>query len=102
MSSTEAEFKALAHGICEATWLKRLPEELKVIVSPPIKVYCDNKVVISIARNPVLHDRAKHVEVDKHLIKLDSGMILFPISLPRNKLLTDPYQRITQKGSSMC
>ena len=37
--------------------------------SSPMKLYCDNKVVISIAHNPVLHDRTKHVEVDKPFIK---------------------------------
>ena len=42
-----------------------------------LKVYCDNKGAILIAHNPVLHDRTKHVEVDKHFIKekLDSGVI---------------------------
>ena len=32
-------------------------------------MYCDNKAVISIAHNPILHDCTKHVEVDKHFIK---------------------------------
>lgn len=60
-SSAKAEFRALANGICEIVWLKRLLEELKVTFAPLIKVYCDNKAAISIAHNPVLHDRTKHV-----------------------------------------
>jgi len=44
-------------------------QELKIAGPTPMKVYCDNKVAISIAHNPVLHDRTKHVEVDKHFIK---------------------------------
>ena len=32
-------------------------------------MYCDNKAAISIAHNPVHHDRTKHIEVDKHFIK---------------------------------
>ena len=68
-SSAEAEFRALAHGICEALWVEKLLQELKVHSAPPIKLYCDNKSAISIAHNPVLHDRTKHVEVDKHFIK---------------------------------
>jgi hypothetical protein len=41
----------------------------------PIMLYCDNKVAINIANNPVQHDRTKHVEIDRHFIKekLDSG-----------------------------
>lgn len=32
-------------------------------------LYCDNKVVIDIAHDLVLHDRTKHIEVDRHFIK---------------------------------
>ena len=79
-SNAEAEFRAVVHGICEVIWIKRLLEELKVSDSQPMKLYCDNKAAISIAHNPVLHDRTKHVEVDKHFIKekLDSGLICMP------------------------
>ena len=43
----------------------------------PIRVYCDNKVVIAITHNPVLHNRTKYIEVDKHFIKekVDAGVI---------------------------
>ncbi|RVW12608.1 Copia protein [Vitis vinifera] len=68
-SSVEAEFRAVAHGICEIMWIRRLLEELKMTSSSPMKLYCDNKAAISVAHNPVLHDRTKHVEVDKHFIK---------------------------------
>lgn len=52
-------------------------KELKIFGPTPIKVYCDNEVAISIAHNSVLHDRTKHVEMDKHFIKekVDSGEI---------------------------
>ena len=58
-------------------WIKRILEELKFTFSTPLKVYCDNKAAISIAHNPVLHDRTKHIEVDKHFIKekLNTGII---------------------------
>ena len=76
-NSAGAEFRAVAHGICEIMWIRRLLEELKATKSSPMKFYCDNKVAISIAHNPVLHDRTKHVEVDKHFIKekIDNGLV---------------------------
>jgi hypothetical protein len=55
-------------------------KSLKILNSLPIKIYCDNKAGISIAHNLVLHDRTKHVKVDRHFIKekIDSGMICIP------------------------
>ena len=52
-------------------------QELKVFNSPPIKLYSDNKSAISIPHNPFLHDRTKHVEIDKHFIieKIERGQI---------------------------
>ncbi|RVW69951.1 Retrovirus-related Pol polyprotein from transposon RE1 [Vitis vinifera] len=75
--STEAEFRVVAHGICEIMWIRRLLEELKMIGSSPMKLYYDNKAAISVAHNLVLHDRTKHVEVDKHFIKekIDNGLV---------------------------
>ncbi|RVW35065.1 Retrovirus-related Pol polyprotein from transposon RE1 [Vitis vinifera] len=79
-SSAKAEFRVVAHGICEVLWIKQLLEELKATSPLPMKVFCDNKVVIAIAHNPVLHDRTEHVELDKHFIKekLENGLIGVP------------------------
>ena len=52
-SSVETEFRAVAHDICEVLWIKQLLEELKVASPLSMKVFCDNKVVIVIAHNPV-------------------------------------------------
>ncbi|RVW97919.1 Retrovirus-related Pol polyprotein from transposon TNT 1-94 [Vitis vinifera] len=68
-SSAEAEFRAMAQGICEGIWLNRLLEELRVPLKHPMVLYCDNQAAICIAKNPVHHDRTKHVEIDRHFIK---------------------------------
>lgn len=68
-SSAEAEFKAMAHGICEGMWLRRILNELGITAPQPISMYCDNQAAIRIARNPVHHDQTKHVEIYRHFIK---------------------------------
>jgi len=55
-------------GICEGTWLKRVLNELKIRAADPIRILCDNQSAITIAKNPVHHDRTKHVEIDRHSI----------------------------------
>jgi len=79
-SIAEAKYNAKARRICEMIWLQRVLEELGIVVNLPIKLYCNNKATISIAQNPVLHDRTKHMEIDRHFIneKIDNGDIFMP------------------------
>ena len=72
-SSMEAEFRAMSKGIDEAMWIKHLLAELKISYIKPIIIHCDNKSAISIAHDPVYHDRMKHVNIDKVLHPRSSG-----------------------------
>ena len=68
-SSAEAEYRGMAHGVCEILWLRKLLWSLGFKQKEAMKLYCDNKSAREIAENPVQHDRTKHVEVDRHFIK---------------------------------
>ena len=52
------------------------------------KLFCDNKVTISISENPVQHDITKHVEIDRHCIKekLEKKVISFPFVRSKDQL----------------
>ena len=45
-----------------------------------MKLYCDKKAEISIAHNPIQHNRTKHIEIDRPFIKekLEEGVICMP------------------------
>ena len=87
-SSAEAEFRAMAQGVCELLWLKIILEDLKIRWDGPMRLYCDNKSTISIAHNPIQHDRTKHIEVDRHFIKekLESRLIYTPYVTTQGQL----------------
>ena len=76
-STAEAEYRAMALGVAELLWLRALLVELKMDQGGKMKLWCDSKSAISIANNPVQHDRTKHVEIDRFFIKekLDSGLL---------------------------
>ncbi|RVW64787.1 Retrovirus-related Pol polyprotein from transposon RE1 [Vitis vinifera] len=97
-SSAEAEFRAMAHEICERMWLQRILKELGIISNSTMTVLCDNKATISIAKNPVQHNRTKHVEIDRHFIKekLEGGTIrlmYIPSSRQTTNILTKALPR---------
>jgi hypothetical protein len=68
-SSAEAEYRAVANGVAEATWLRQLLLELQVPPSRYMLVYCDNISAVYLSNNPVQHQRTKHVEIDLHFIQ---------------------------------
>ena len=76
-SSAEAEFRAMALGVCELLWVKIILEDLKISMPKPIKLLGDNQLTISIAHNPVQHEKTKHIEIDRYFLKekLDIGLL---------------------------
>ncbi|RVX18434.1 Copia protein [Vitis vinifera] len=72
-------------GYCTYVWgnlvtQQKVLEELKMSVNMLMKLDCNNKNAISIAQNPMQHDRTKHVEIDRHFIKekVNNGTICMP------------------------
>ncbi|XP_034569874.1 secreted RxLR effector protein 161-like [Setaria viridis] len=69
LSSCEAEYIAAATAACQAVWMARLLAEiLNTVVSRPV-LRVDNKSTISLVKNPVHHDRSKHIDTRFHLIR---------------------------------
>ena len=75
-SSTEAEFQAMSKGIDEAMWMKYLLQELRISYIKPIIIRCNKKSAISLAHDPVYHDKMKHVNIDRFYIQdhLEQGI----------------------------
>ena len=94
-SFSKAEYKALAQAICEGQWLAYLLVDLHMPLTKPIAIYYDNQSSIHIVANSVFQERAKHIEIDCHVVrdKLQSGVIhLLPIATSNQvaNILTKP------------
>ncbi|XP_028052879.1 uncharacterized protein LOC114257322 [Camellia sinensis] len=68
-SSTEAEYRSLAHTAAELTWLQMLFADFHIPQPSPPVLWCDNMSALALAANPVFHSRSKHIEVDCHFIR---------------------------------
>lgn len=69
LSTCEAEYVAATSCVFHAVWLRNLLKELGMSQEEPTKIFVDNKSAIALAKNPVFHDRSKHIDTRYHYIR---------------------------------
>nr|XP_016462998.1 PREDICTED: uncharacterized mitochondrial protein AtMg00810-like [Nicotiana tabacum] len=69
ISSAELEYRALKKVVAEVSWLVKLLGDMGFVLSSPIPIFCDSQTACHIAKNPLFHDRAKHIEIDCHYVR---------------------------------
>lgn len=68
LSSTEAEYIALAESVKEAIWLKGSISAM-IKGKCEAKIFCDNQSALALSKNPTFHDRKKHIDVRFHYVR---------------------------------
>jgi hypothetical protein len=93
-SSAEGEYRAVANGVAEATWLRQLLHELQTPPSRCTLVYCDNISTVYLSTNPVQHQHSKHVKIDLHFIqeKVAIGQVRV-LHVPMTSQFTDIFTK---------
>jgi hypothetical protein len=69
LSSCEAEYVAGAAAACQGIWLSRLVGDLMGTKETPVKLLMDNMSAIALSKNPVHHDRSKHIDTKYHFLR---------------------------------
>ena len=69
LSSCESEYVAAATAACQGIWLARLLAEFNNGEAEQVMLKVDNKSAISLAKNPIFHERSKHIELKYHFIR---------------------------------
>jgi len=77
LSSCEAEYIAATTASTQALWLARLLGELLGREVEVVELRVDSKSALALAKNPVFHDRSKHIRTKFHFIRdcLEEGSI---------------------------
>ena len=74
-SSAEAEYRSMA-TTSELMWLKALLTSLGVFHKSAMRLFCDNQAALHIAKNPVFHERTKHIAVSYTHLTLPTKRIV--------------------------
>ena len=68
LSSTEAEYIDAAEACKEATWLKGILGEIKNKEYIPT-LFMDSQSALHLCKDPIYHERTKHIEIDCHVTR---------------------------------
>ena len=99
LSTCEAEYVALVSCVQEAKFLRSLYEEFSGDKVNTVDIFVDNQSAIALAKNPVLHQRTKHIDIKYHFIRVEvqKGYILLKY-IPSEQNLADMFTKpITRK-----
>ncbi|OIT02422.1 retrovirus-related pol polyprotein from transposon tnt 1-94 [Nicotiana attenuata] len=69
LSTCEAEYITATSCTCHAIWLRGLLKELNLPQIEATEICIDNKSAQALAKNPVYHDRSKHIDSRYHFIR---------------------------------
>jgi hypothetical protein len=77
LSSCEAEYIAATTASTQALWLARLLGDLLGRDAEAVELRVDSKSALALAKNPVFHERSKHIRVRYHFIRscLEEGSV---------------------------
>ena len=67
LSTCEAEYISLASAVQESKFLKQLCRDMYIVIDV-VLIHVDNQGTINLAKNPVNHQRSKHIDIKYHFI----------------------------------
>ena len=97
LSSSEAEYMAIAEGTKEALYLRQLCSSLGMPQSNPTIIHVDNQSAIALTKDTASkHSRTKHIDIRFHFVRQQTAISYVHVDTKSNlaDLLTKPLGRI--------
>jgi len=69
LSTTEAEYIAVATCCTQVLWMIQTLAGLEVKYAAPVPIHCDNTSAISVSKNFVFHSKTKHIPIKYHFLR---------------------------------
>ena len=99
LSTTKADYVFACSASYEVVFLLKLLPDLFNLQLDVTCIYCDNKSCVKLSKNPMFHDKSKHIDIKYHYIgdMVHRGaMQLQYVATYENivDLLTKPLERV--------
>ena len=97
LSTCESEYIAMAFAMQECAFLQQLAHDLRLFPTlHPCTLYVDNIGSIQLSKNPVFHQRTKHLDIRFHYVreKVASGQVILSYVPSKSNvadIFTKPY-----------
>jgi len=90
LSTAEAEYMALSAATQEVVWLRKFLKNFEIEQSEATVIFEDNQGCIALAKNPVAHERTKHIDIRYHFIREQIEENTIDVKyLPTEEMLAD-------------
>ena len=99
LSTTKEEYVAACSTSCVEVWLQKLPFDLFDHRLEVTCIFCDNQNCVKLSKNPMFHDKSKHIEIKYHYIRdmVQKGAVKLQYVATdeqTDNLLTKPLARV--------
>jgi len=69
LSSMEAEYVVMTNALKDVLWLRNLIAEIRMPITTPTLLHCDNQGAIALTHNNKFHPQTKHIDICYHFIR---------------------------------
>merc|ERR1712212_1155612 len=99
LSTCEAEYMAMTYAMQEANFLRQLYSDITGCDRDTVHLHVDNKGAIALAKNPVHHQRSKHIDIRYHFIRSEvEKKIVNLVYVPSNDNIADIFTKPVSKN----
>ena len=65
----KSEYVVACSASCEVVWMRKLLSDLFDLQLDSTCIHCDNQSYVKLSKNPVFHDKSKHIKIKYHYIR---------------------------------
>ena len=102
LSTCEAEYVAISYAVQECNFLSQLYADVTGFQRDTVILYVDNQGAIALAKNPVYHQKSKHIDIKYHFVRsqVENENVKL-VYVPSDENVADMFTKPLPKGKML-